>query len=160
MKNPKRFTCTICGVHSTGDTGWFLVVQDSWLDRLKILHWNSGLAAQDGVHTVCGAMHVRELVAHWMATGSLEYPFAFLSSPQQELRIIEFGTKKRGAAPAQLQSAVLIGELAVHRQSLDRALRENPQSLSGILEALLGALRDDLVKTRPLAGPKKELAVV
>ena len=160
MMTQQQVTCTICGARSTGDTGWFLVLQDSWLDRLKILHWNRGLAVQQGVHALCDAMHVRELVAHWMATGSLEYPFAFLSSPQQELRIIEFGTKKRGAAPAQLQSAVLIGELAVHRQSLDRALRENPQSLSGILEALLGALRDDLVKTRPLAGPKKELAVV
>jgi hypothetical protein len=160
MKTPKRFTCTICGEHSTADTGWFLVVQDSWLDRLKILHWNSGLAAQDGVHALCGAMHVRELVAHWMATGSLEYPFASLSSSEQRLRIIEFGAKKRGAAATELQNAALIGELAVHRASLERALRENPQSLSAILEALLGALRDDLTKTRPLARPKEELAVV
>ena len=160
MMTPKRFTCTICGEHSTGDMGWFLVVQDSWLDRLKILHWNSGLAAEEGVHSVCDATHVSELVAHWMATGSLEYPFASLSFPKQKVRIIEFGTNKRGAASDEFQNAGLIGELAVHRESLERILQDNPQSLSGILEALLGALKQDSMKTRPLARLKEELTMV
>ena len=32
------------------------------------------------------------------------------------------------------------GELAVHRESLERVLGENPQSLASILLALIGAL--------------------
>src|SRR5437899_4668293 len=39
-------------------------------------------------------------------------------------------------------SAKIIGELAVHRESLKRVLNENPHSLVTILDALLGALRD------------------
>jgi len=34
-----------------------------------------------------------------------------------------------------------IGELAVHRESVGRALSENPQSLNVILDELLGVLR-------------------
>jgi hypothetical protein len=34
----------------------------------------------------------------------------------------------------------VLGELAVHRESLERILVENPESLAGILKALLSAL--------------------
>jgi hypothetical protein len=36
-----------------------------------------------------------------------------------------------------------LGELAVHRDSLKRILKENPLSLSVILDELLGALQKD-----------------
>ena len=38
------------------------------------------------------------------------------------------------------RGATQIGELAVHRESLDRVLRENPQYLRTILEAVVNAL--------------------
>ena len=39
-----------------------------------------------------------------------------------------------------LKASRVVGELAVHRESLSRVLRENPESLVGILEALVSAL--------------------
>jgi hypothetical protein len=45
-----------------------------------------------------------------------------------------------------------IGELAVHRESMERVLMENPQSLQGILDALLDALRQEtVVETKPIS---------
>jgi len=47
-----------------------------------------------------------------------------------------------------MSAAQQIGELAVHRESMERILVESPQSLRTILDALLGALRRDRTRTR------------
>jgi hypothetical protein len=46
-----------------------------------------------------------------------------------------------------------VGELAAHRQSLSRVLRENPESLVGILEALVSALTGH---KRPIEADREE----
>jgi len=52
----------------------------------------------------------------------------------------------------ELQWARPIGELAVHRESMEWVLIENPQSLQGILDALLDALRQETaVETKPIS---------
>jgi len=38
-------------------------------------------------------------------------------------------------------SRTVVGELAVHRESLERILQESPESLAAIVEALTDALR-------------------
>jgi hypothetical protein len=84
---------------------------------------------------------VRELVVHWMITGRLDYPFAVVppavpscdgnhSLDLNETKPIE----------VDVRGSRLVGELAVHRESLTRILQENPQSLSGVLEALIAAI--------------------
>jgi hypothetical protein len=160
MENQKRFMCTICGEHHRGGDGWFLVAEDSWLESLKVLHWNEILAGQPEVHCLCSAAHVREMVARWMATGRLAYPFASVSSPRQ--KTTQSGNKKCLVAGAKLevQADGLIGELAVHRESLERALREHPQCLSTILEALLSALDDTPIKTEISPVQEGEFATV
>ena len=160
MENQKGFTCTICGEYSNRGQGWFLIVEDSWLDRLKVLHWDETLAGHTQVHCLCSAPHVRELVAHWMATGSLAYPFASVSSPAQTVTIGSSHKHPDPGTEIKIQNDGLIGELAVHRESLERALSEHPQCLSTILEALLGAL--DHAPTGPKLSPmqEEELAVV
>jgi hypothetical protein len=53
----------------------------------------------------------------------------------------------RHASPfsrADLSGTRSIGELAVHRESLERVLMESPQSLQVILDALLDALRQEI----------------
>ena len=76
-----------------------------------------------------------------MATGSLEYPFA----QARPKRGRGFSTR-RGApveiAPPETETrgSRVLGELAVHRESLERILAENPEQLAGILKALLSAL--------------------
>ena len=71
-------TCSICGEASAPTGRWFLVAENSWEDKLKILEWNERLACHTGVHQACSVGHVQQLVVHWMTTGSLDYPFAQL----------------------------------------------------------------------------------
>ena len=78
MNNTNAIACTICEEEHLGSDGWFLLTENEWMDRLKILAWDDLLATQGGVHCLCSTAHVQELVAHWMATGSLHYPFARL----------------------------------------------------------------------------------
>ncbi|MGA8309834.1 MAG: hypothetical protein WB755_07375, partial [Terriglobales bacterium] len=57
------------------------------------------------------------------------------------------GSWHRSAGPGcrlDIRGARPIGELAVHRESIERVLAENPQSLKVILDALLDALRQEV----------------
>lgn len=163
MEDQQRFICTICGQHNRGNQDWFLLVEDPWLDRLNVLHWNSALAGKEHVHCLCCTAHLRELVAHWMATGSLEYPFVLLTPPH-ERATIRGPREKRHDQHDQPRPAIpitgLIGELAVHRESLQRALKEHPQCLFTILEALLGALDHGTVQPKNALAPKETVAVI
>jgi hypothetical protein len=128
------FSCAVCGEEHLHPQHWFLLTENRWMNRVKILLWSDMVACQTGVLAVCCAEHVQELVAHWMATGSLNYPFANLP-----------GEKVWRAADSQLDEAdtrkgTVIGELAIHRESLSRLLAENPQALSGMLDALMSGL--------------------
>ncbi len=129
--------CSICGRERGNEDGWFLMLESHWQDKVKILQWHDQLATQLGIHRVCGAAHAQELVVHWMTTGSLDYPFA-RTQPSQErtrqsrLQSLPCDVDTRGARQ--------IGELAIHRESIQRILRESPHSLTSILDALLSAL--------------------
>lgn len=160
MEDQQRFICTICGQHNCGDQGWFLLVEDPWLDRLTVLHWNSTLAGKQHVHCLCSAAHLRELVAHWMATGSLEYPFVLLTPPHEKATIRGHAEKRHDQPRAAIPITGLIGELAVHRESLQRALKEHPQCLFTILEALLGALDHAVAQPKNTLTPKETVAVI
>ena len=139
MNSVGGHVCTICGGHRTAEDRWFLVTENTWEDKLKILRWHDDLAAKDGVHRVCSPPHARELVVHWMTTGSLDYPFARTSQP------VLWNTRRLESRLPEIQDleakGMRIGELAVHRESVGRALSENPQSLNVILDELLGVLR-------------------
>ena len=93
---------------------------------------------EPGVYAACGAEHVQQLVIHWMAMGTLEYPFA------RTHRGGKGAARKNSAMPAtpepDTRGIKVYGELAVHRESLERVLGENPQSLASILLALISAL--------------------
>ena len=140
MPTPKPFVCRTCGEYKRHGQDWFLVLEDAWLDRLKVLHWNDRLATEPRVHCLCSAAHVRELVAHWMATGSLSYPFVSLLSHGNEVKISKPSQDVEANKAVEIPCEALIGELAVHRESLQRALSEQPECLSTILNALLSAL--------------------
>lgn len=130
--------CAICLEPRLGGDGWFLLTENRWTDRLKILGWSDTLASKPGVHAACGAEHVQQLVIHWMAMGTLEYPFA------RAHREAKRSPRKPSEAPAtpepDTRGIKVFGELAVHRESLERVLSENPQSLASILLALISAL--------------------
>jgi hypothetical protein len=82
---------------------------------------------------------VQELVVHWMTTGSLDYPFATVGlkpeKPRQRL-----GSFLPMIEEPDTRGARQIGELSVDRESVRRALKDDPESLQVILDELLNAL--------------------
>jgi hypothetical protein len=136
--NEKEFFCTICQRAKPDGQTWFLVTENQWEDRLKVLPWSDYLAAYEGMYCACSVFHVEQLVAHWMVTGSLDYPFAHPAEtaprPTHPLRQVP------NVANSEASSAIPLGELAIHRQTLNRVLLENPTSLVSMLEALVSAL--------------------
>jgi hypothetical protein len=137
MTQEKMVACAMCGERPSRRDGWFLLAESQWQDRLKILHWNDGLAAQPGIRCACSAIHVEQLVVHWMTAGSLDHPFARLPQGKH----LPLKSRHRLGSEVDTSGVRMIGELAVDRESLQRVLKENPQSLSAILEALLSAMR-------------------
>lgn len=148
MNNLRALACTICGEQRPSNQRWFLVSEDRWQDKLRILQWDDYLAAQDSMHCACSAAHLQQLVIHWMTTGSLDHPFA---RPHGGLELMKrphrTGWTDRG--PFGTHGPKPIGELSVHRESMQRVLRENPQSLQTILDALLRALQREATCPQP-----------
>jgi hypothetical protein len=136
--NPVRTSlCAICGQERSANQPRFLIAENNWEDKLTILPWNEHMASRAGITVACSVEHVEELVIHWMTTGRLDYPFARTAYGALGWRHVS----PRGRAD--ISGARPIGELAVHRESVERVLMENPQSLQVILDALLDALRQE-----------------
>jgi hypothetical protein len=139
MDNPRMQKCTICGEERSTGQVWFLVAEHHWEDKLKVLQWGDELARRRGIYAACGAGHVEELVVHWMTTGSLDYPFATVGHKPERSRQ-QLGWILPTIEEPDTRGARLIGELAVDRESVRRALREDPHSLQVILDELINAL--------------------
>jgi hypothetical protein len=100
--------------------------------------------------------HVQELVAHWMATGSLDHPFARTRpSEAGSIQKRPIGRRALQTEP-DIRGSKVLGELAVHRESLTRILIESPESLAGILSALINALVDHQSSREPAAEERVE----
>ena len=61
--------CTVCREQQSNSDTWFHVTENRWTDRLKVLRFQEAFATLPGIHNVCCAAHLRELVVHWMTTG-------------------------------------------------------------------------------------------
>jgi hypothetical protein len=139
IMNPVPPRCRICQCEKADEEQWFLLIANDWEDRLKVLSWSDGLSRGQGMHAACSPCHVQQLVAHWMATGSLDYPFArtvgrSMSAFPSSEELSEFDTSFH------LGKSHALGELAVHRESLRQLLMGNPESLVPVLDALVSAL--------------------
>lgn len=138
--------CAICGDERSTDDTWFLVAENRWEDKLTVLQWNEELADCEGVRLACSPEHVAELVVHWMTTGSMEYPFARTSLGAATLRRRRNNwSQKRDFVATQAEQ---VGELLVHRESIERVLNESPESLKPVLDALVGALHREIGPSR------------
>jgi len=138
MIDARAYACAICGEANPDASQWFLVTENHWEDKIKILEWNGLLARQRGIHLACSPSHVQELVVHWMATGSVSYPFAQTDSYSPARRWNDFSKLRTVVNTAGVRT---IGELTVHRESMRRVLNESPESLKSILSALHEALQ-------------------
>jgi hypothetical protein len=146
MSPPTVVQCAVCREARTPCSArWFYVIENRWTDRLKIFEFHESIAHQPGSYHVCCASHVRELVVHWMTLGRLDLPFARVPEPTSEASSTRRPHSQRDAGPAQQSKPVTprlscLGEIAVHRESLTRILRENPQALASVLETLVCAI--------------------
>jgi len=139
--------CAICGQERSANQPRFLIAENTWEDKLTILQWSEHLASWAGLQVACSIDHVEELVIHWMTTGRLDFPFARTALGAASWRpILPPGGR------VDISGARLVGELAVHRESVERLLIENPRSLQAILDALLDALRQEIaVEVAPVS---------
>jgi hypothetical protein len=128
----KRTPCCVCGLDTLRHNGWFLVFENRWLDRLKILSWHFTLATQKDMQSVCCRQHLRALIAHWLTLASLRLPpagyppLAMGSDPS--VNDVDLAPQPVGR---------LVGELAVHRESFSRVWSGSPAALEYILDALI-----------------------
>ena len=133
-RSPIHLPCTVCGIETNQHANWLLVVENRWLDRLKILSWHPGLAAQRDMLSVCGRQHLKTLITHWLTkanldlTAGLERVVPITSESQTET---ELGPLSVGR---------LLGELSVHRETFSRVWTGSPETLECILNALIGAV--------------------
>jgi hypothetical protein len=128
----KRSPCCICGLDTLRRTGWFLVIENRWLDRLKILSWHSTLATQEDMKSVCCRQHLKALIAHWLTQASLRLPPA-----RHPPLPVGSDPTLTDMLPDPQSVGHLVGELAVHRESFSRVWSGSPAALEGILDALI-----------------------
>jgi hypothetical protein len=127
--------CAICGNRKAGQQNWYLIAENPWEDRVRIMRWESCLALSPGILSACGAAHVRELLIQWLNS-------EILASNQKSLPPIfaraqgDFFHTPAWELAAGMQP---IGELAVHR----RTLQDSPATLRSVLDAVFHALQDE-----------------
>lgn len=137
--------CAICGEQRIAGQVWFLLAESAWEDKLRILQWQDRLANREGIHRACSPAHVQELVTHWMALGTLDYPFAnsgpAMARSPRTLASVPVVEEPDTAGVRQ------VGEISVHRESIGRLLDENPEALQVILDELSDALERESEST-------------
>src|SRR6266550_5000712 len=67
-----RLSCVVCGIETKRHAGWFLVMENCWLDRVRVLSWHPVLAREGGMRGVCGKQHLKTLVTHWLNNANLQ----------------------------------------------------------------------------------------
>ncbi|HEY4843068.1 MAG TPA: hypothetical protein VIH78_13940 [Terriglobales bacterium] len=134
----KRSSCCVCGLdtfrhtHTFRHKGWFLVGENRWVNRLRILPWHSSLAAQKDMRSFCCRQHLKTLIGHWLNQASLRLPSShdpplpIRSDPN--LADVHLGPGAVGC---------LLGELAVHRESFSRVWSGPAATLETIVDVLI-----------------------
>lgn len=132
LYRPEMVKCLVCGAQTKYHASWFLVVENRWLDRLKILAWHSKLAEKCGRRSVCGDRHLKILLQHWLNEANLDLHYTETTSGAA------WGEDRESAELRALAAGNLLGELAVHRHPLSRVWTGSPETFECILSAITG----------------------
>lgn len=127
---PTRFPCSVCGIETNQHDSWFLVAENRWLDRLRILCWHPVLAQKDML-SVCSRQHLKTLITHWLTKANLDLPAG------RDLVVPNISEGQTEAELRPLSVGRLVGELSVHRGDFSRAWTGSPETLESILDALI-----------------------
>ena len=126
--------------------GWYLVMENRWLDRLKILSWHPSLAKQEQVRSACRREHLKVLVAYWLEEATLR-----LASPSNRPPLPLSGDSDQPESELEPQSmGRLLAELSVYREPLSSSWAGSPEALECILDAMIP---EPAVDTTPARKP-------
>jgi hypothetical protein len=128
----KGMPCSVCGLDTLRRDGWYLVVENRWFDRLKILTWHLSLANQQGVKSACGREHLKVLIGHWLDQDSLRLP-----ASAGELLPLTSDAGRYDAQIGENAAGHLVGELSVYREAFSRVWTGSPTTLESIVDALI-----------------------
>lgn len=128
-----RICCAVCGIETKRHSGWFLVMDNIWLDRVQVLSWHPLLAREARTHGVCSKEHLKVLLTHWLnhanlqllSSGACPWPEAMESDPS-------------GPRDSVFSVGMILGELAVERESLSSVWTGSQEAMECILDALVG----------------------
>ena len=124
-------SCGVCGIRTKRHVGWFLVMENCWLDRVKVMSWHPTLARDSRVRGVCGKVHLKTMLTHWLNHANLQL-IAGGAAP------LPMDTSHADSQYASFSVGRVLGELAVEREKLSRVWTGSPETMDCILDALIG----------------------
>ncbi len=113
------------------------MVENTWLDRVKILAWHPVLARQASMQSVCGEQHLKTLLTHWLTHANLK----FLATGAPSWPAVDSDNWPEGDSIT-MSVGKFVGELAVHRESLSRVWTGSAEALECIVSALVEGITD------------------
>jgi hypothetical protein len=125
-------SCIVCGIETKRHSGWFLVMDNYWLDRVKVLSWHPALAQTGRARAVCGKSHLKMLLTHWLNHASLQ-----LVARGDAPLPIALDTTSSGSSYASFPGKI-VGELAVERDPSSPGWTGSPEAMECILNTLIG----------------------
>jgi hypothetical protein len=137
MADRTNYVCAVCGANKSEDQSWFLLGENCGEDKLRIFYWHDELGPHKDFRPACSPPHVQELVVRWMTRGTLDHAYAKFSKQTDGIAATSDSCVE---SPRQAKPERLVAEIAVHRESLARALDTNLLCLAAMLDELWEAL--------------------
>ena len=132
LPTTNRLPCSVCGRDTLQHYGWFVVVENRWLDRLKIFTWHPSLAMLRDSKSACCQEHLKLMIGHWLTQASLRLP------PTDDGPTPIAGVPDRVDAETDpVLLGFLVGELSVYREAFSREWTGSPATFECILDALV-----------------------
>ncbi|MBI3474523.1 MAG: hypothetical protein HY010_02230 [Acidobacteria bacterium] len=124
-------SCGVCGIETKRHAGWFLVMENCWLDRVKVLSWNPVLAREGRIRAVCGKVHLKIMLTHWLNCANLQLMAGGTAPLPADMNVAR-------SRYASFSAGRVLGELAVEREWLSPVWTGSPETMECILDALIG----------------------
>ena len=133
IEGTSRLSCAVCGIETKRHAGWFLVMENCWMDRVKVLAWHPVLAREGRIRGVCGKVHLKTLLTHWLNHANLQLVAGGITPLPMAL-----DTTGAGSNYPSFSVGRVVGELAVERDRLSPVWTGSTESMECILDTLSG----------------------
>lgn len=133
IEGASRLSCAVCGIETKRHAGWFLVMENCWLDRVKVLAWHPVLAEEGRIRGVCGKLHLKTLLTHWLNHANLQLVAGGIAHLP-----VSLDTTRAGSNYLSFSVGRVLGELAVERDRLSPVWTGSAEAMECILDTLIG----------------------